>query len=108
MTRRDGTAAQADAGRDGNPVVCDHVWISYLTGKFDGSANGEGIGKLTCRFRCQRHNPTQDGGKIGPEFTFGLTLDKVSKQPVLIIKTAWRGRACTRISAAERRTVRTK
>ena len=32
---------------DGKPRVADHVWISYLTGKLDGSANGEGISKLT-------------------------------------------------------------
>jgi alpha-galactosidase len=60
-------------GADGKPTVCDHVWISYLTGKFDGSANGEGLGKLTAGFGARGANPTQDSGKIGPEFTFGLT-----------------------------------
>ena len=25
-------------GTDGKPTVCDHVWISYYTGKYDGSA----------------------------------------------------------------------
>ena len=33
-------------GADGKPTVCDHVWISYLTGKYDGSANGEGTGRF--------------------------------------------------------------
>ncbi len=80
-------------GADGKPVVCDHVWISYLTGKFDGSANGEGIGKLTAGFGSRGDNPTQDGGKIGPEFTFGLAMDAALKEPVLIIKTAWGGRS---------------
>ncbi len=80
-------------GADGKPAVCDHVWISYLTGKFDGSANGEGIGKLTAGFGARGANPTQDGGKIGPEFTFGLAMDAVLKEPVLIIKTAWGGRS---------------
>ncbi len=80
-------------GADGNPAVCDHVWISYLTGKFDGSANGEGIGKLTAGFGARGANPTQDGGKIGPEFTFGLAMDAALKEPVLIIKTAWGGRS---------------
>ncbi len=80
-------------GADGKPAVCDHVWISYLTGKFDGSANGEGIGKLTAGFGARGANPTQDGGKIGPEFTFGLTMDAALKEPVLIIKTAWGGRS---------------
>jgi alpha-galactosidase len=80
-------------GADGKPTVCDHVWISYLTGKFDGSANGEGLGKLTAGFGARGANPTQDGGKIGPEFTFGLTLDRALKEPVLLIKTAWGGRS---------------
>ena len=78
---------------DGKPAVCDHVWISYLTGKFDGSANGEGTGKLTAGFGARGDKPTQDGGKIGPEFTFGLTMDAALIQPVLIIKTAWGGRS---------------
>ena len=80
-------------GADGKPAVCDHVWISYLTGRYDGSANGEGIGKLTAGFGARGDNPTQDGGKIGPEFTFGLTMDAALKEPVLIIKTAWGGRS---------------
>ena len=80
-------------GADGKPTVCDHVWISYLTGKYDGSANGEGTGKLTAGFGARGDQPTEDGGKIGPEFTFGLTMDAALKEPVLIIKTAWGGRS---------------
>ncbi len=78
---------------DGKPTVCDHVWISYLTGKFDGTADGEGLGKLTAGFGARGSTPTQDGGKIGPEFTFGLAMDKALKEPVLIIKCAWGGRS---------------
>jgi alpha-galactosidase len=77
-------------GVDGKPTVCDHVWISYFTGI--GENNGEGFGKLTAGYG-SRQNPDQDGGKIGPEFTFGLTLDKAIKEPVLIIKTAWGGKS---------------
>jgi alpha-galactosidase len=80
-------------GADGKPAVADHVWISYLTGHFEGNANGEGTGKLTAGFGARGSNPTQDGGKIGPEFTFGLTLDAALKEPVLLIKTAWGGRS---------------
>ncbi len=29
-------------GADGQPRVCNHVWISYFTGK--GESNGEGFG----------------------------------------------------------------
>ena len=77
-------------GADGKPRVCDHVWISYLTG--GGDNNGEGTGKLTAGFGSRR-NPAKDGGKIGPEFTFGLTMDGALKEPVLLIKTAWGGKS---------------
>ncbi len=79
-------------GADGQGRVCDHVWISYFTGKFDGSANGEGTGKLTAGFGA-RDDATKSNGKIGPEFTFGLAMDKALDGPVLIIKTAWGGRS---------------
>jgi len=77
-------------GADGKPTVCDHVWISYLTGV--GEENGEGFGKLTAGYG-SRQKPDQDGGKIGPEFTFGLTMDAALDEPVLIIKTAWGGKS---------------
>ncbi len=77
-------------GDDGKPTVCDHVWISYITG--NGETKGEGFGKLTAGYG-SRQNPNEDGGKIGPEFTFGLTLDEKLKEPVLIIKTAWGGKS---------------
>lgn len=80
-------------GADGKPAVCEGAWISYLTGRFDGSANGEGVGKVTAGFGARGDKPTQDGGKIGPEFTFGLTMDAALAEPVLIIKTAWGGRS---------------
>jgi len=75
---------------DGTPRVCDHVWISYLTGAKD--SNGEGVGKLTAGYG-SRKDPKTDGGQIGPEFTFGLTLDAALHQPVLLVKTAWGGKS---------------
>ena len=78
---------------DGTPRVCDKVWMSYLTGPYDGSANGEGLGKLTAGFGERGNNPTKIGGKIGPEFTFGIYMEKELKEPILIIKTAWGGRS---------------
>ncbi len=80
-------------GADGKPAVCEGAWISYLTGRYDGSANGEGLGKLTAGFGARGDKPTQDGGKIGPEFTFGLTMDAACAEPVLLIKAAWGGRS---------------
>jgi hypothetical protein len=78
---------------DGTPRVCDQVWMSYLTGPYDGSANGEGLGKLTAGFGERGDRPTENGGKIGPEFTFGITMEKELKEPILIIKAAWGGRS---------------
>jgi alpha-galactosidase len=75
---------------DGKARVCDHVWISYFT--HQGDANGEATGKLTAGFGA-RSNASKDDGKIGPEFTFGLTMDEALKEPVLIIKTAWGGKS---------------
>ncbi len=77
-------------GPDGRPTVCEDVWISYFTGS--GENNGEGFGKLTSGYG-SRQKPNEDGGKIGPEFTFGLTMDKALDEPVLIIKTAWGGKS---------------
>jgi hypothetical protein len=77
-------------GDDGKPRVCDGVWISYFTGS--GEDNGEGFGPLTAGYGSRRE-PSQDGGKIGPEFTFGITMDEAFQEPVLIIKTAWGGKS---------------
>lgn len=77
-------------GADGKPTVCESVWISYFTGA--GDQNGEGHGKLTAGYGSRRQ-PDQDGGKIGPEFTFGLTMDAAFDEPVLLIKTAWGGKS---------------
>ena len=78
---------------DGTPRVCDKVWMSYLTGPYDGSANGEGLGKLTAGFGERGNQPTKLGRKIGPEFTFGIHMEKELHEPILIIKTAWGGRS---------------
>jgi len=77
-------------GADGKPRVCEKVWISYLTG--GGERLGEGFGKLTAGYGARR-NPTEDGGKIGPEFTFGITMSKATDAPILLIKTAWGGKS---------------
>ncbi len=75
---------------DGTPRICDGAWISYLTGR--RGENSEGYGKLTAGYG-SRPNPSEDGGKIGPEFTFGITMDEAFEEPVLIIKTAWGGKS---------------
>ncbi len=77
-------------GADGKPRAADHVWISYYTGI--GENNGEGFGKLTTGYGSRR-DPALDGGKIGPEYAFGLALDRATDAPVLLIKTAWGGKS---------------
>ena len=78
------------AGADGKPVVCDDVWISYAYGDFSGNPVGRKSGKLTTGFGSQHHVGT---GKIGPEFTFGITMHKQLNEPVLLIKNAWGGKS---------------
>jgi hypothetical protein len=79
-------------GADGKPAVCEGAWISYLTGAND--KNFDLHGKLTAGYgSLWGQDPTKPGDKIGPEFTFGLTMDAALDAPVLIIKAAWGGKS---------------
>ncbi len=73
----------------GEPRVLDDVYISYRTGKEE---DAPGVGKLTAGFGSRRV-ATEDGGKIGPEFTFGIYARKLAGEPILIIKAAWGGKS---------------
>jgi len=68
---------------EGAPKVCERVWISSL-----GSADTVQTGKLTAGF-----GASQGGPKIGPEFTFGIYMEKYTDAPILLIKTAWGGKS---------------
>lgn len=70
-------------GPDGKPKVCERVWISSI-----GCADQEQIGKLTAGY-----GSSQNGPKIGPEFTFGLYMQKFTDAPILLIKTSWGGKS---------------
>lgn len=76
--------------KDGKPVVCDKVWVSYAYGNFSGDPIGTKSGKLTAGYGSQHHIGT---GKIGPEFTFGIYMQKMLGEPILLIKTAWGGKS---------------
>jgi len=79
-------------GADGKPRVCDNAWISYLTG--GNEKNFELTGKLTAGYGSMwGQDTTKPGDKIGPEFTFGLTMDEALDEPILIIKAAWGGKS---------------
>ena len=51
-------------------------------------AEEEQVGKLTAGFGAKARGP-----KIGPEFTFGIYMQKLLDEPILIIKTAWGGKS---------------
>ena len=68
---------------DGSPRVLDRVWISSV-----GCADNEQTGKLTTGF-----GASQNGPKIGPEYTFGITIEKYVQGTILLIKTSWGGKS---------------
>lgn len=71
-------------GKDGKPKVCERVWISSIgCGK---DPQEEQLGKLTAGFGAS-------ADKIGPEFTFGLYMEKFTDAPILLIKTSWGGKS---------------
>ena len=74
-------------GADGKPRVLENVWISSIGCLGDAYSDlTEKTGKLTAGFGAPEN-------KIGPEFTFGITLEKLLGEPILLIKTAWGGRS---------------
>ena len=70
-------------GADGKPKTCERVWISYVS---PDRGEKEVSGKLTAGFG-------GSGEEIGPEFTFGIYMEKLLGEPILIIKTAWGGKS---------------
>lgn len=74
----------AMTGTDGKPKVCERVWISSIGCAGDDTT--EQTGKLTAGFGATKE-------KIGPEFTFGLTMEKLTDGPILLIKTSWGGKS---------------
>jgi alpha-galactosidase len=68
---------------DGAPRVCEKVWISSIGCAGDDTT--EQKGKLTAGFGASTE-------EIGPEFTFGIYMEKLLGEPILIIKTSWGGK----------------
>lgn len=70
--------------QEGNPVVSEKAWVSYL---FDRNQRDTVIhGKVKVGYGFEE-------GRIGPEYAFGLYMDKALEEPILIIKTAWGGKS---------------
>ena len=68
---------------DGTPRVCEMVWISSIGCADDDTT--EQTGKVTAGFGASKE-------EIGPEFTFGIYMEKALNEPILIIKTSWGGK----------------
>ena len=69
---------------DGTPRVCQKVWISSIGCADDDTT--EQKGKVTAGFGASEE-------EIGPEFTFGIYMEKLLGEPVLLIKTSWGGKS---------------
>ena len=69
---------------DGTPRRCPKVWITSIGSAGDDPA-AEQKGQLTAGFGASPE-------EIGPEFTFGIYLEQMLGEPILIIKTAWGGK----------------
>jgi hypothetical protein len=77
-------------GRDGKPKASDKVWISSVGCQGDAYSDlKEQSGKLTVGYGAFGVK----GNRIGPEYLFGLTMEKALNEPILIIKTSWGGRS---------------
>ena len=70
---------------DGSAKVHDQVWISSIDTSVE---SGVKEGKLTVGYGAGGREP-----KIGPELTFGITMQKHVGEPILIIKTSWGGKS---------------
>ena len=68
---------------DGKPKVCDKVWISSIGCADDDTT--EQKGNLTAGLGACTES-------IGPEFTFGIYMNKTLNEPFLIIRTSWGGK----------------
>ena len=80
-------------GPDGKPYVCKRVWISYLNGR-QNQYGGEGIGRLTAGYGLrEKDKHSEPWDYIGPEYMFGITMERNYDGPILIIKTAWGGQS---------------
>ena len=70
---------------DGSAKVHDQIWISSIE---IAEESGVKEGKLTVGYGAGGRD-----SKIGPELTFGITMQKHVGEPVLLIKTAWGGKS---------------
>ncbi|MDE0840425.1 MAG: hypothetical protein OSB41_15420, partial [Kiritimatiellae bacterium] len=70
---------------DGSAKAHDEIWISSIE---TSEESGVKEGKLTVGYGAGGRDP-----KIGPELTFGITMQKHVGEPILLIKTSWGGKS---------------
>jgi alpha-galactosidase len=70
---------------DGTAKVQKNVWISSIEPSLE---SGEKHGRLTVGYGAGGREP-----KIGPELTFGITMQNHVAEPILLIKTSWGGKS---------------
>ena len=70
---------------DGTAKVHDQIWISSID---TSEETGVKEGQLTVGYGAGGREP-----KIGPELTFGITMQQHIGEPILIIKTSWGGKS---------------
>ncbi len=70
--------------RNKKPITCKNAWITYKTQQNGTDTILNSKVKVGFGF---------DSNRIGPEYSFAITMDKALKEPILIIKTAWGGKS---------------
>ena len=70
--------------KDGKPVVSENAWVANRTQR--GGEDLTQLGKVKVGYGF-------DDNRIGPEYGFGIFMDRSLEEPVLIIKTAWGGKS---------------
>jgi len=70
---------------DGTAKTHDQIWISSID---TSEEPGVKEGKLTVGYGAGGRDP-----KIGPELTFGITMQQHVGEPILLIKTSWGGKS---------------
>ena len=70
---------------DGTAKAQKNVWISSIEPSLE---SGEKHGLLTVGYGAGGRGP-----KIGPELTFGITMQNHVGEPILLIKTSWGGKS---------------
>ena len=70
---------------DGTAKLQRDVWISSIEPSLE---SGEKHGRLTVGYGAGGREP-----KIGPELTFGITMQEHVGEPILLIKTSWGGKS---------------